>query len=76
MIVQRLDAKGTLSSALQQLLQQRPAHLLPDCKRVREGKISPRPGAYCQARQHMPIVVARQVSNHILAQLMAVMCYL
>lgn len=71
MIVQRLDDKGTLSSALQQLLQHRPAYLLSDCKRVREGKISPRPGAYCQARQHMPIVVARHVSEHILAQLMA-----
>src|SRR5882757_5795040 len=71
MIVQRLDAKGTLSSALQQLLQHRPGMLLPDCKRVREGNISPHPGAYCQARQHMPTLVARQVSDHILAQLLA-----
>jgi hypothetical protein len=70
MIVQRLDAKGTLSSALQQLLQNRPGTLLPDCKRVREGNISPHPGAYCQARQHLPTLVAKQVSDHILAQLL------
>ena len=48
-----------------------PASLLADCKRVREGNTSPHAGAYCQARLHMPIVVARQVSDHILAQLMA-----
>jgi hypothetical protein len=71
MIVQRLDAKGTLGGAVQQMLQQRPASLLADCKRVREGNISPHAGAYCQARLQMPIVVARQVSDHILAQLMA-----
>src|SRR6266481_1901047 len=54
MIVQRLHAKGTLSCALQQLLQIRPGNLLPDCKRVREGKLSSHPGGYCQARQKMP----------------------
>jgi len=32
---------------------------------------SPHAAAYCQARLQMPIVVARQVSDHILAQLMA-----
>jgi hypothetical protein len=71
MILQRLDAKGTLSSALKQMLQKRPAHLLPDCKRVRDGNISPHPGGYCQARQKMPTLVARKVSEHILAQLQA-----
>jgi len=69
MIVQRLHAKGTLSSALQQLLQIRPGNLLPDCKRVRDGNISPHPGGYCQARQNMPTLVARKVCDHILAQL-------
>jgi putative transposase len=69
MIVQRLHAKGTLSSALQQLLQVRPGNLLPDCKRVRDGNISPHPGGYCQARQNMPTLVARKVCDHILDQL-------
>src|SRR6202042_528042 len=69
MIVQRLHAKGTLSSALQQLLQVRPGNLLPDCKRVRDGNIPPHPGGYCQARQNMPTLVARKVCDHILDQL-------
>ena len=71
MIVQRLHAKGTLSSALQQLLQIRPGNLLPDCKRVRDGNISSHPGGYCQARQNMPTLVVRKVCDHILAQLQA-----
>lgn len=71
MIVQRLHAKGTLSSALQQLLQIRPGNLLPDCKRVRDANISSHPGGYSQARQKMPTLVARKVSDHILAQLQA-----
>jgi hypothetical protein len=71
MIVQRLHAKGTLSSALQQLLQIRPASLLPDCKRVRDGNISSHPGGYCQARQNMPTLVTRKVCDHILAPLQA-----
>lgn len=69
MIVQRLHTKGTLSSALQQLLQVRPVNLLPDCKRVRDGNISPHPGGYCQARQNMPTLVASKVCDHVLAQL-------
>jgi hypothetical protein len=71
MIVQRLHAKGTLSSALQQLLQIRPGNLLPDCKRVRDANISSHPGGYCQARQNMPTLVVRKVCDHILAQLQA-----
>jgi putative transposase len=69
MIVQRLHSKGTLSSALQQLLQSRPGKLLSPCKRVRDNRISSHVGAYCQARQKMPTLVAAKVSEHILAQL-------
>lgn len=45
-----------LLGLFERLLQDRPGRLLPDCKRVREGNISPHAGAYCQARLHMPIV--------------------
>jgi hypothetical protein len=38
---------------------------------VRDGNISSHPGGYCQARQKMPTLVARKVSDHILAQLQA-----
>src|SRR3982074_1952137 len=65
-IVHRLQSKGTLGSALQQLLQNRPANLLPSCKRVRDNRISPHVGGYCQARQKMPTLVASTVSDHIL----------
>jgi hypothetical protein len=71
MILQRLHTKGTLGSALQQLLQNRPGNLLFACKRVRENQISPHVGGYCQARQRMPTLVASKVSDHILAQLQA-----
>jgi hypothetical protein len=69
MIVQRMQAKGTLGSALQQLLQNRPVNLLPSCKRMRDNRISPHVGGYCQARQKMPTLIASKVSDHILAQL-------
>jgi len=71
MIVQRLQAKGTLGSALQRLLQNRPVNLLPSCKRVRDNRISPHVGGYCQARQKMPTRIASHVSDHVLAQLQA-----
>ena len=71
MIVQRMQAKGTLGSALQQLLQNRPVNLLPSCKRVRDNRISPHVGGYCQARQKMPTRIASTVSDHVLAQLQA-----
>lgn len=71
MIVQRLQAKGTLGSALQRLLQSRPVNLLPSCKRVRDNRISPHVGGYCQARQKMPTRIASHVSDHVLAQLQA-----
>src|SRR6266852_7977893 len=63
MIVQRLHTKGTLGSALQQLLQNRPGNLLPACKRVRDNHISPHVGGYCQARQMLPTLVASKVSD-------------
>jgi len=71
MIVQRMQAKGTLGSALQQLLQNRPMNLLPSCKRVRDNRISPHVGGYCQARQKMPTPIASKVSDYVLAQLQA-----
>src|ERR1035437_4387592 len=40
MISQRLDRKATLSTAVQQVVQQRPRTLLSDHKRLREGTVS------------------------------------
>jgi hypothetical protein len=69
MIVQRLDPKTTLSSAVQQVAQKRPPALLPDHNRIREGTVSGSTGAYSDARKQMPLQVAEQVADHVLEHL-------
>ncbi|HYU47440.1 MAG TPA: hypothetical protein VEK84_14840 [Terriglobales bacterium] len=65
MIVQRLDRKATLSTAVAQVVQQRPQALLPDHKRIREGTVSCHTGAYSDARQALPVPVAYQVADQV-----------
>ena len=55
MMVQRWDGKSTLSTAVQQVVEKRPAMRVGDHKRVREGTVSVHTGAYSDARQKMPI---------------------
>jgi hypothetical protein len=69
MMVQRLDRKATLSTAVQQVVQRRPAVLLSDHKRLREGKVSGDTGAYSDARQNMPLEVAERVADRVLEHL-------
>ena len=75
MIYQRLNSKGTLSSAVQFLARQA-AHW-KGCaevgKRVREGRISIRTGGYCQARLRLPTLVASSVCEHLFGQLQVLM---
>ena len=75
MIYQRLNSKGTLSSAVQFLARQ--AMLWQSCaavgKRVREGRVSLGTSGYCQARQKMPTLVVKSVSQHIFEQLQVLM---
>jgi putative transposase len=68
MIVQRLKANAALSSCVQELTQGRMDALLPDCKRVREQRISPRTGALCRARQRLPTTLVRDVGREIFAR--------
>ena len=70
MISQRLDPKATLSTAVQQVVQQRPQVLLSDHKRIREGTVSCHTGAYSDARHAMPLVVAEKVADRVLDHLM------
>jgi hypothetical protein len=70
MIAQRLDAKATLSTAVQQVVQQRPRILLTDHKRNREGTVSCHTGAYSDARQAMPVKAAERVADRVLAHLL------
>jgi putative transposase len=70
MIYQHLEPKATLSTAVQQVVQQRPRSLLPDHKRIREGTVSGHTGAYSDARQAMPLVVAEKVADRLVEHLM------
>jgi hypothetical protein len=70
MIAQRLDAKATMSTAVQQVAQQRPQVLLTDHKRNREGTVSCHTGAYSDARQAMPVKVAERVADRVLEHLL------
>jgi hypothetical protein len=74
MIYQRLNSKGTLSSAVQFLARQAVHwHWCAPVKRVREGRISTGTGGYCQARLKMPTLVASDVCDHIFEQLQVLM---
>jgi len=66
MINQRLQARGTLASSVEQLVQGRFDALLSQCKRVRQKKIAVSTGGYCQARQHLPkLLVSRSMDELI-----------
>ena len=70
MISQRLDRKATLSTAVQQVVQRQPQSLLSKHKRILEGTVSCHTGAYSDARQAMPVVVAETVADRMLDHLM------
>ena len=66
MINQRLQARGTLASSVEQLVQGRFDALLSRCKRVEESKIALSTGGYCQARQRLPkLLVSRSMDELI-----------
>ncbi len=65
MMLQRLEGRGTLASAVQMLLEGAAEPLLSPCRRVRRKRISCRTGGYCQARQKLPKLLCRQVSQEL-----------
>lgn len=69
MIWQRLQPRGTMSAAVQQLVQGNGRSLLRDCKRVREKRISPAAGGYCQSVGKVPTRVAQLVTSDVVARL-------
>jgi hypothetical protein len=73
MMLQRLNHRGTLASTVQLLIQGAAEPLLADCRRVRQQRVSCRTGGYCQARQKLPILLCRQVSQEIVEQLRQVL---
>jgi hypothetical protein len=73
MMLQRLDGRGTLASAVQMLLEGAADPLLSRCRRVRRKRISCRTGGYCQARQKLPKLLCRQVSQELVERLRTVL---
>lgn len=73
MMAQRLEAGGTLASAVRQLRQGRYRNLLPRCKRVREGRISAATGGYCQARQKLSKLKIGWIMEDLFERLQAVL---
>lgn len=69
MMNQRLQARGTLASSVEQLVQGRFDPLLSRCKRVKEKNIALSTGGYCQARQQLPKLLVSRSMEELLEQL-------
>jgi putative transposase len=69
MVLQRLSQKGTLATAVTELLHGNGRELLKPCRQVRENRISAGTGAYSQARQRVPVEAVRRVAERTFEQL-------
>ena len=69
MIQQRLQARGTLASSVEQLVQGRFDPLLSRCKRVQQKKIALSTGGYCQARQHLSKLLVSRSMDELITRL-------
>lgn len=72
MMLQRLSSKGTLAGAVADLVGGAGGELLQDCKRVREGRISSNPGAFCQARKRLPKMAAMRIAQRSFSGLLSI----
>jgi len=63
MILQRLSQKGTLATAVSELVHGNGRDLLEPCKKALENNISAGTGAYSQARQRVPTDAVRRVAE-------------
>jgi hypothetical protein len=71
MMWQRLEGRGTLAMAVQQVVQGVLGDALPQEKRVREGRVSSNTGALSRARQRLPLEVVKTVCDEIFTKLTA-----
>jgi DDE family transposase len=69
MILQRLSQKGTLATAVGELVHGSGRELLEPCKKALESNISTSTGAYSQARQRVPIDAVRRVAERTFERL-------
>src|SRR5438045_5861978 len=70
MLWQRLDGRGTLATAVQQVVQGALGDLLPPEKRVREQRVSSNTGALSRAQKRLPLEVVEGACDQIFAHLM------
>jgi hypothetical protein len=69
MLLQRLDKRGTQQRAVHEIAQGHLERLLPESKRVREGRISQNTGAYARACGRLSMETTSQVCDGVLAEL-------
>jgi putative transposase len=69
MMRQRLDARGTLAKAVEELAAGELNPLLSRCKRVKDHRVSVATGGYCQARQNLPKELLERSVEEILQRL-------
>jgi hypothetical protein len=69
MIVQHIQPKGTLTTAVDALLAGVADRLLSRCPRAQEKRISRRTGGYSHARQRLPKVLCKQVVEELITRL-------
>src|SRR3972149_3425785 len=70
MMWQRLDGRGSLAAAVQQVVQGALGDLVPPEKRVREQRVSSNTGALSRARKRLPLEVVEAVCDEIFGKLM------
>jgi hypothetical protein len=73
MMWQRLQGNQSLTAAVQYLLQCDAKDLRNNCRRWAQDKVSASTGSYCQARQKLPKLIVREVTERIVEQLRAEM---
>jgi hypothetical protein len=71
MMWQRLDGRGTLAVAVQQVVQGMLGGMLSRDKRMREGRVSSNTGALSRARKRLPLEVAKAVCDEVFTKLTA-----
>lgn len=69
MMWQRLDDRGTLAVAVQQVVQGALGDMLPEEKRVRERRVSSNTGALSRARKRLPLEAVEAVCDEVFESL-------
>jgi hypothetical protein len=69
MLLQRLDERGARQRAVHEIAHGHLERLLPESKRVREGRISQNTGAYARACGRLSKETTAEVCNEVVAEL-------